>query len=72
MINSFKSLVLLEIIFLPNRGLGLLVLMSKIGLKSRAEIDMPTPESTEERFGILVVMRAQLAVFAGVLGHGNE
>ena len=43
--------------------------MGKIGLKARAEIDMPTPEPTHEGFRVLVVMRAELAVFAGVLGH---
>jgi hypothetical protein len=46
--------------------------MSEISLKSRAEIDMPTPEPTHEGSRILVVMRAELAGFAGVLGHGNE
>jgi len=43
--------------------------MSEISLKSRAEIDVPTPEPTEDGFGVLVVMRAELASFAGVLGH---
>ena len=43
--------------------------MGKIGLKARAEIDMPTPEPTHEGFRVLVVMCAELAVFAGVLGH---
>ena len=46
--------------------------MSKISLESRAEIDMPTPEPTEEGFGILIVMCAELAGFAGVLGHGMK
>ena len=43
--------------------------MGKKGLKARAEIDVPTPEPTHEGFRVLVVMRAELAVFAGVLGH---
>ena len=43
--------------------------MGEIGLEARAEIDVPTPEPPEEGFGVLVVMRAEFAVFAGVLGH---
>ena len=64
-----KTLVFLKAILLPNGGLGLLVLMGEIGLEARAEVDVPAPEPTQEGFGILVVMRAELAVFAGVLGH---
>lgn len=33
---------------------------------------MPTPEPPKKGLGVLVVMRAELAVFAGVLGHSNE
>jgi hypothetical protein len=43
--------------------------MGKIGLKARAEIDMPTPEPTHEGSWVLVVMRTELAVFAGVFFH---
>ena len=43
--------------------------MGKIGLEARTEIDMPTPKSTYEGFRVLVIMRAELAGFAGVLGH---
>ena len=59
-------------ILLPQRRLRLLVLMREIALESRAEIDMPTPESADERLGILVVVRAELAVFAGVFVHGES
>ena len=61
--------VFLKLILLPQRSLCLLVLMREIALESRAEIDMPAPEPADERLGVLVVMRAQLAVFAGVFGH---
>ena len=43
--------------------------MGEIRLEARAEIDMPTPEPSEEGFGVLVVMCAELAVFAGVFIH---
>jgi hypothetical protein len=43
--------------------------MGEIGLEARTEIDVPTPEPSHEGFGILVVMRAELAVFTGVLEH---
>ena len=66
---AYRS-ILFKPILLPYRRLGLLILMGEIGLEARAEIDMPTPETTHERFRVLVVMRAELAVFAGVLGHG--
>ena len=45
--------------------------MGEIGLEAGAEVDVPAPEPTHERFRVLVVMRAELAVFAGVLGHDN-
>ena len=43
--------------------------MRKEGLESRTEIDVPAPEFTEERLRILVVMRSEFAVFAGVFVH---
>ena len=43
--------------------------MSEISPESRAEIDMPTPEPFHEGFRVLVVMRVELAVFAGVFIH---
>ena len=65
-------LILLEIVFLPQHSLHRILLMRKISLESRAEVDVPAPESTEERFRILVVMRSEFAVFAGVFVHGNN
>ena len=44
--------------------------MRKEGLESRAEINVPAPEFTEERLRILVVMRSEFAVFARVFVHG--
>lgn len=70
-LKSRALLILLEMIFLPQRRLRLLVLMREIALESRAEIDMPTPEPADERLRVLVVMRAQFAVFAGVFVHGG-
>ena len=58
-------------ILLPQRRFRLLVLMREIALESRAEIDMPAPEPADEGLGILVVMRAEFAVFAGVFVHGG-
>ena len=65
-------LVFLEIILFPDRGLRLLVLMGEIRLEAGAEVDVPTPESAQERLRGLVVMRAELAVFAGVVGHRDR
>ena len=41
--------------------------MGEIGLPARAEVDVPAPEAAEQRLGILVVMCAELAGFAGVV-----
>ena len=65
-------LILLEIVLLPQHGLYRIILMRKVGLESRAEIDVPAPEFTEERLRILVVMRSEFAVFAGVFVHGYK
>ena len=51
-----ESLILLEIILLAESGLGFLVLVGEIGLEARAEIDVPTPKATHERFRVLIVM----------------
>ena len=56
----------------PQRRLGFLVLMREIALESRAEVDMPPPEPADEGLGILVVMRAEFAVFAGEFVHGGK
>jgi hypothetical protein len=41
--------------------------MGEEGLESRAEVDMPPPETPPERFGVLVIMCAELTVLARVL-----
>ena len=64
--------ILLKAILLPHRRLGLLILMSEVGLEARAEVDVPAPEPTYDRFRILVVVRSQLTVFAGILCHMEE
>ena len=64
-------LILLEIIFLPENGLDCVVLMGEIGLEARAEVDVPPPDAAEHRFRILVVMRSELAVLAGILCHNR-
>ena len=43
--------------------------MREVSLESRAEIDVPTPEFTEERLRILVVMCSEFTVFTGILSH---
>ena len=67
-----RLLVFPEVVLLADGCLGLLVLMGEIGLEAGAEIDMPAPDAAEDRFGILVVMRPELAVFAGILCHKTE
>ena len=47
--------------------------MREILLPPRAEIDVPPPEPPDERLGVPVIMRPQLAGLAGVgfcFGHG--
>ena len=41
--------------------------MGEVILPAGAEIDMPSPETAQNRLGILVVMCAKLAGLAGVL-----
>ena len=41
--------------------------MGEEGCEARAEVDVPTPEAAQCRFGIFVVMCAELAVLAGVI-----
>ena len=60
--NNDQSDILLEVILLPQRGLRLLVLMREISLEAGTEVNMPAPEPPEERLGVLVVVRAKLAV----------
>lgn len=62
-------LVLLEIVLLPEGGLDGVFLVSEIGLEAGAEVDVPAPDAAEHRFRILVVVRSELAVLAGVLCH---
>ena len=57
-------------VFLPKHCLHRIILMREVSLESWAEIDVPAPEAAEERFWILVVIRSEFAVFAGVLCHG--
>ena len=64
-------LILLEIVLLPEDGLDGVVLVGEIGLEAGAEVDVPPPDAAEHRFRILVVMRSELAVLAGVLCHGQ-
>ena len=60
-------MILLEVVPGPERCFGLFVLMGEIVLPSRAEIDVPAPETAEDGFGIPVIMCAEPAVLAGVL-----
>ena len=39
----------------------------EIAAPAGAEINLPTPETTDERLGILVVLSTKLAVLAGIL-----
>ncbi len=51
-------------VFLPEGGLGLCILVGEECLETRAEIDVPAPESAPQGFGILVVMSPELAGLA--------
>ena len=65
--------ILLKSVPLPQALLHLRLLMREILLPPRAEIDVPPPEPPDERLGVPVIMRPQLAGLAGVgfcLGHG--
>ena len=62
-------LIFREAVLLSKRRLRRLVLMREIGFEARAEIDVPAPETAEDRFGILVVMSPELAGFAGIGCH---
>ena len=44
-------------------------LMGEILLPTRAEIDMPAPETSHQRLWILIIMRAELTVLARILLH---
>ena len=44
-------------------------LMSEILLPTRAEIDMPAPETSHQRLWIPIIMRAELTVLARILFH---
>ena len=39
----------------------------EIAAPAGTEINLPTPETTDERLGILVVLSTKLAVLAGIL-----
>lgn len=60
-------LVLLEVILLAEVQLGIFVLMGKVSFETRAEVNVPAPESAEDALRILVVMSAELAGLAGEL-----
>ena len=46
--------------------------MGEVILPAWTEIDVPAPESSQKRFGIIVICGPELAVFARVLCHKNE
>ena len=70
--SLYRLLILLEVVFLPDSCLRLVVLMSEVGFESGTEVDVPAPEPSEDRFGILVVVSAELAVLARVLCHNTD
>ena len=72
--KSSSATVPLEIVFLPEGGLCLIVLMGEESFPARAEVDVPAPETALEGLGILVVRCAELAVLAGVglLFHDDD
>lgn len=56
----------MEIILLPKCCLCLFILVSEVAFEAWAEINVPAPETAQGRFGVLVVVCAELAVLAGV------
>ena len=68
-IARFLVFVFLEIV-LGAEGLpGFGVLMGEVCFPTRAEIDVPAPETSFQRLGIFVITCSKLAVFAGILCH---
>ena len=50
--------VFLEIVLFPDSGFCLLVLVSEIGFEAGTKVDVPTPEPTQDRLLVPVVMRS--------------
>ncbi len=57
----------MEVVLSPQFSLGHFILVGEIGLPAGAEIDVPAPEPSERRLGILIVVRLELAGLAGVV-----
>ena len=72
-LSSRRLPILLKAVALPQPRLDLRVLVGEILLPPRAEIDVPPPEPPDQRLGVPVIMRPQLAGLARVgfcFGHG--
>ena len=64
-------LVLGEVVFLSQGCFCLFILVSEVVLPTRAEVDVPAPESADKRLGVLVILGPERAGFAGVLRHSE-
>lgn len=62
----------MEIVLSPQFSLRLFILMGEVCLEPGTEVDVPAPEPSEDRIGILVVVSAELAVLARVLCHNTD
>ena len=59
--------ILLEIVFYTEIGLCLIVKMGEVSLEAGAEIDMPAPETTQNGFGVLLIVCAKFTVLARIM-----
>ena len=62
-------MILGELIFFSQFGLLFRRYGGDIGLPAWTEIDVPAPETTDDRLGILVVVSPELAGLAGIACH---
>ena len=61
--------VFLEMVPFPQGGFRFVVLVGEIALPAGTEIDMPPPESPEDGFRVLVILRPEFTGFAWIRCH---
>ena len=58
-------LIFIEIVLVPERGFGVVVLVGEVGPPARAEVDVPAPEASKDALGVLVIPCLESAGLAG-------
>ena len=61
-------LILGEVILSPQFGLFLLALGGEVAFPARTEVNVPAPELSQERIGLLIIFSPQFALFT-ILCH---